>query len=126
MDRVSAQVTIVLVGMEDVDRRELDELTLDLRERLLELDVSAVDLARLDGVPAGAKSVDPAVAGMLVVTLTPLLLRAVVQVSQAWLQHRPVRNVKLVIGDRSVELTAASKADQEKIVNAFIARLDDE
>jgi hypothetical protein len=42
---------LVLTGRQDVDREELDELTLQLRERLLELDVDDVEPNRSGDIP---------------------------------------------------------------------------
>jgi hypothetical protein len=116
-------VTVNLDCLPEVDRVELDELTVDLRRRLLELDVGSVEPAGSAEVPAGAKAVEVAAAGALLITLTPLVVRSVVQLLQTWLQHRPVRSIKLVAGDRKLEISAVSSADQARIVDAFIATL---
>lgn len=53
----------------EVDAKELEEVTRQLRNELLELDVEAVDLALAGEVPERAKAGDPIAWGTLLVTL---------------------------------------------------------
>ncbi|MFF5303305.1 hypothetical protein ACFY5F_28425 [Streptomyces sp. NPDC013161] len=48
-------MTVALEGATDSDPVELDELTVQLRAELLELDVDRVDPVRVEGIPAGSK-----------------------------------------------------------------------
>ncbi|MFF3933664.1 hypothetical protein ACWCQB_33645 [Streptomyces hirsutus] len=112
---------LVLTGVPDSDREELDELTRHLRERLLELDVDRVEPVRADHVPAGAKPADAIAVGALVVTLAPLALRSVLGLVQTWIENRPVRTVSITLGDDSLELEAVSAADQQRLIEAFLA-----
>ncbi|MER6148110.1 hypothetical protein ACWGPD_33810 [Streptomyces hirsutus] len=112
---------LVLTGVPDSDREELDELTRHLRERLLELDVDRVEPVRADHVPAGAKPADAIAVGALAVTLAPLALRSVLGLVQTWIENRPVRTVSITLGDDSLELEAVSAADQQRLIEVFLA-----
>ncbi|MFF9485312.1 MULTISPECIES: hypothetical protein [unclassified Streptomyces] len=115
------RMRLVLTGGRDGDQEELDELTLQLRERLLELDVEDVETVRSGDVPDGAKPADAIAVGALAVTLAPLALRSVLDLVRTWIENRPVRTVSVTLGDDSLELEAASSADQRRIVDAFLA-----
>ncbi|MFF6809380.1 hypothetical protein ACFZAG_05740 [Streptomyces sp. NPDC012403] len=112
---------LVLAGGQDSDQEELDQLTAQLRERLLELDVDDVEPVRSGDVPDGAKPVDAIAVGALAVTLAPIALRSVLDLVRTWIENRPVRTVSISLGDDSLELEAVSSADQQRIVDAFLA-----
>jgi hypothetical protein len=115
-------MTVVLEGGSDTDAAELARLTGQLRGQLLELDVETVELARGEEIPEGAKPLDPVTIGALVVTVGPAALEAAVALVDRWLSHRPVRSAKLTIAGDTIELTEATAADQQRLVDAFIAR----
>ncbi|MFI8091296.1 hypothetical protein ACIF9R_23745 [Streptomyces sp. NPDC086080] len=112
---------LVLTGGQDSDQEELDWLTRQLRERLLELDVESVELDRSGIVPDGAKPVDAIAVGALAVTAAPFLLRSVLDLVRTWIETRPVRTVALTLGEDSLELEAVSSADQQRLIEAFLA-----
>lgn len=112
---------LVLTGSQDSDRDELDELTLQLRERLLELDVDDVEPVRSAAVPAGAKPADALAVGALAVTVAPIALRAVLDLVRTWIETRPVRTVSITLGEDSLDLEAVSSADQQRLIEAFLA-----
>ncbi|MEF9907198.1 hypothetical protein [Streptomyces sp. P9-A2] len=121
MSRGSERMQLVLTGGPDSDQEELDELTRHLRERLLELDVDRVEPVRSGHVPPGAKPVDAIAVGALAVTLAPIALRSVLGLVQTWIENRPVRTVSIALGDDSLELEAVSAADQQRLIEAFLA-----
>ncbi|WP_344013373.1 hypothetical protein [Streptomyces thermospinosisporus] len=112
---------LVLTGRQDSDQEELDELTRRLRDRLLELDVDDVQLRRAGDLPEGAKPVDAIAVGALAVTMAPIALRSVVSLVQTWIENRPLRTVSIALGDNSLELEAVSSADQQRLIEAFLA-----
>jgi len=115
-------MNLVLEGSADSDQEELDTLTLQLRERLLELDIDRAELNRSDGAPDGSKPGDVIALGALAVTMAPFALRSVVRLLETWIGHRPVRTVSITIGEDSLELQAVSSGDQRKLIDAFITR----
>ncbi|MFI9175740.1 hypothetical protein [Streptomyces lincolnensis] len=112
---------VTLEGAPDGDVVELDELTVQLRADLLELDVERVESVRATEAPAGAKPGDAIALGVLAVTLSPIVLRGVFRLLETWLTNRPVRKVRVVFGEDSIELEQASAEDQRRLVDAFIA-----
>jgi hypothetical protein len=118
----SQKLTLAIDGGPDTDAREVSELTAQLRQRLLELDVDTVELVRSDEIPEGAKPGDAINLGALLVTLAPTILPAVVGLLKDWLAHRPVRTAKVTIDGDSIELTRASSEDQARLVEAFAER----
>ncbi|GAA3159747.1 hypothetical protein GCM10010451_04410 [Streptomyces virens] len=121
VSRGTQRMRLVLTGQRDGDQEELDELTLRLRERLLELDVDDVEPVRSEDVPDGAKPVDAIAVGALAVTLAPIALRSVLDLVRTWIENRPVRTVALTLGEDSLELEAVSAADQQRLIDAFLA-----
>ncbi|GAA1424964.1 hypothetical protein GCM10009601_30840 [Streptomyces thermospinosisporus] len=121
VSRGREHMQLVLTGRQDSDQEELDELTRRLRDRLLELDVDDVQLRRAGDLPEGAKPVDAIAVGALAVTMAPIALRSVVSLVQTWIENRPLRTVSIALGDNSLELEAVSSADQQRLIEAFLA-----
>ncbi len=115
---------LALTGGRDRDQEELDALTLQLRERLLELDVDRVELHRSGGVPAGAEPAGAVAVGGLVVTATPFVLRSAVDLVRTWIESRPVRTVSITLGEDSLQLEAVSSAGRQRLIEAFLTAHD--
>ncbi|WP_255954871.1 hypothetical protein [Streptomyces odontomachi] len=118
----SADSMIVrLEGAPDGDHEELDELAVQLRRELLELDVDRVERVRQQSNSVGSKSGDAIALGVLTVTLSPIALRGVFRLLEVFVKNRPVRKVRVDFGDDSIELEHVSPLDQRRLVDAFIA-----
>jgi hypothetical protein len=108
------------------DPQRLETLTGFLRDELLQLDVETVAVLPTGTPPAGARAIDATAVGGLLVSLghTAGGLRSVVQVLQQWLArgHRAARTVRLEIDGDVLQLSNASAADQERLVELFIGR----
>lgn len=114
-------VRLTVAGGADVDDEELDALTAQLRQALLELEVDDVRAGRAaGGAPEGAKPGEAVAVGVLAVTLAPVVLRSVVRLVEAWLQNRPVRSVRLELAGRSLELGDATDAEKQVLIEAFL------
>lgn len=118
-------LTVTIEPADDSDEVEVADLTAALRRRLLELDVERVEPVRLTEVPADAKPVDAVALGALLVSLAPPVLTAVVGMVETWLANRPVRSVKVVLDGDVLELAGSSRADQRRLVDAFLRRHGD-
>jgi hypothetical protein len=117
------RATLTLQPAADTNQEELDELTVHLRERLLdEIDLDSVEFVASENAPASAKPGEVLTIGTLTITLSPIMLRYVVQLIQTWISHRPVRSVRLTLGQDSIEVTDPRNADQRRLVEAFIER----
>lgn len=117
-----ARLTLVIERGPDVDVEELDLLTRQLRDQLLQLDVE--DVRPLTGgvAPPGSKAGDPAAIGSLVVTLAPAAIQGVIGLLQGWLHGRPAAGVKVTLGRDTLELTNATAAQVDQLTRAFLAR----
>jgi hypothetical protein len=119
---------LVLTGRQDGDREELDELTLQLRERLLELDVDDVRRVSDGPAPEGTRAFDAVTADALLVAFTHSLQAstAIVTLVRTWLDRAPRdRTVELTIGDRTLRLGNASSDQQDRLVEEFLAAVRD-
>jgi hypothetical protein len=102
------------------DAGELAELTRLLRGELLDLDVSAVERLPDEAVPPGAKGV-AAIAGWLAVQLGPEALRAVLAKVADWVT-RNNREVEVSYGGDKLKVVRATREQQEKIIDGWLAR----
>lgn len=116
----------VRLDEDGADDERLDTLAGYLREELVQLDVEDVTALRTGEPPAGARAIDLVAAGGLLVSLgqSAERLRAVVAAIRGWLGRAggAQRTVRLEIGGDSLELSGASDADQQRLIDLFISR----
>ena len=110
------------VGLEpDADAAELAQATSQLREELLELDVDRVDRPT-EPAPPGTRGLEVAALGTLLVGAGRGAIGPVMAALQSWVARRSSRSVKITIEGDSLELTNASREDQRRLVESFLAR----
>jgi hypothetical protein len=116
-------VRVEIASQGDVDDARLEELTASLRRELGELDVEAVERVEGEVGPEGAKVGDVLVIGALVVKVarSAASVAGVVRALQDW-AARGGRTVKLDVGGDTIEVTGASRAQQERLIEAWIER----
>ncbi|MEV5239071.1 hypothetical protein AB0K89_08155 [Streptomyces cinnamoneus] len=120
----NSQMGLVVSGGSDVDQEEVEQLTTQLRRRLLELDVDDVRTARSDGeTPEGAKPGELMAVGALAISLAPTVLRPVLRLVETWMQNRPVRTVKIEVDGHVLELGHVSPQQQQRLVEAFLEEI---
>ena len=102
------------------DAGDLAELAGWLRGELLDLDVQGVDRLPGEAVPSGAKGVAD-VAGWLLVQLGPEALRAVLAKVADWVTRND-RVVEVSYGGDTLKLGRATREQQEKIIDGWLAR----
>ena len=112
---------------EDADAERLAVLTGYLRAELVQLDVVEEASALPAGEPPpGARVFGVATVGALLITLGQSVegLRSVVSVIRDWLRRGEGtgRAVRLELGGDALELSQASAADQERLIELFIRR----
>ncbi len=109
------------------DVEELDRLIAALRVELLALDVDAVSHVSAGPAPAGSKGLELAEAGALLVQVRDSLplINAVVSTVRAWLlrSRSSGRSLKVTVGGRTLELSAATADQQQRIVDEFVRSL---
>ncbi|MEI8410977.1 MULTISPECIES: hypothetical protein [unclassified Kribbella] len=122
---MGAEVRVGVVE-EGSDDARLEELALVLRQELLALDVRAVEPYREGEVPEGSRGPGlAAIAGVLSVSLAPGLqaLGAVVSVVRDWLRRSGTgRTVKMTLDGDTIELSGASDAVQQQLVDAWVRK----
>jgi hypothetical protein len=108
----------------DTDSEELAELARRLRMELLDLDVEAVEPMTAGEAPEGAKGVELLALGGLVVrfVLRQEVLTSIVNGVRSWLQRQSARSVKVTLDGDSLEITGASSAEQDRLVELWVAR----
>ena len=111
---------------EGADADRLDVLTGFLRHELLQLDVKDVTKLPAAEPPPGARGLDAAAVGGLLVGLGSAAegLSAVISAIKAWLARggSAHRRVRLEIGGDALELSDATAADQDRLIGLFLSR----
>jgi hypothetical protein len=111
---------------EGADANRLAVLTGYLRADLLQLDVEDVSALPAGEPPPGARGVGSATVGALLVAVgqSAEALRSVVSAIRDWLRRGEGtgRTVRLQIGGDELELSQATTADQERLIELFIRR----
>jgi hypothetical protein len=122
MSSNAALVTIVLSGLPDMDADELDNLTVELRKALLELDIDAVAPITTNESPIGAKPAEALTVGALAVTTSPVLIASVVRLIETWIKSRPLHKLTLTVDGDHLEINQPSRGEQRLVVESFIAK----
>jgi hypothetical protein len=119
---VSAEQVLELrVHANDADDAALDQLARQLRGRLLDLDVDAVEALPSGEEADDSKALDLVVVGGLLVRFGPGVAAAVVNAVRAWVGRDGKRSVTMKIGEHEITLQAATAEQQEKLVEAWLA-----
>ena len=113
-------LTVCVCMAPDDDAEERAEVTQRLRAELLDLDVQAVDPVTEADVREGAKGL-PAVAGWLAVHLGREGLRTVLVSIAGW-ASRNDRAVEVTLAGDVLKLGRATRHQQEKIIDAWLAK----
>jgi hypothetical protein len=101
---------------------EIEARALQLRNELLDLDVNDVRQPSVGQAPEGAKGVEVVLLGTLVVTAGREAVKAVVHAVGEWLGRNRVRKVKLEMEGETLELSTASREEQLRLIEMFLAR----
>ncbi len=108
------------------DAERIDQLTDYLRRELGRLDVDDVRRLTSGEAPPGSRGFDVAAVGGLLVTLghSAQGLTTVLTAIRGWLARSPgpVRTVRVELGGDVLELSQASAAEQERLVELFVGR----
>jgi hypothetical protein len=123
----------VVVNIESLDNlnepEELERLSHNLRDELIELDViEKVDvITKGEQAPKGSKSGgEVAMLGSLLVTLGGSLASNVIpslaNTLQSWVTRQDRHTISLEIGGDKLQLTGVSDKQQEKLIDAWISR----
>jgi len=118
------ELAVEVEAAADTDAEELARLTNRLREELLGLDVEAVYSVTDGEAPHSSKGIDLLAAGGLVVrfVLRQEILQSIVDGVRSWLGRQRARSIKLTLDGDSLELTRASKVEQDRLVELWVMR----
>jgi hypothetical protein len=108
------------------DAERLAALTGYLRAELLQLDVEDVTALPAGAPPPGTRAFSVDTVGALLIALGQSAegLRSVVSAIRDWLRRGDgsKRTVRLELGGDALELSQASAADQERLIELFVRR----
>jgi hypothetical protein len=114
------------ISEDGADAERLATLSGYLRLELLQLDVENVVALPVGDAPPDTRGAGAVSVGALLVALgqTAQGLRSVVSVVMDWLRRGggTARSVRLELDGDALELSRASRADQERLVELFISR----
>ena len=116
----------LLLEEDGADAERVDLLTGHLRRELAQLDVERVRPLPAGAAPPGTRALDAAVIGGLLVTLgqSGAGLAAVITAIRGWLARTPgpARTVRVELGGDVIELSEASAAEQDRLIELFVSR----
>jgi hypothetical protein len=108
------------------DAERLAVLTGYLRAELLQLDVEDVTALQVGEPPPGSRAFGMATVGALLIALGQSAegLRSVVSAIRDWLRRGDGtrRTVRLELNGDALELSQASSADQQRLIELFVSR----
>jgi hypothetical protein len=116
----------VSLSEDGADDERLDTLASYLRDELLRLDVEDVTALRIGEPPPGSRGLEIAAGGALLVSISQSAERlgAVVTAIKRWLSRSDgtPRTVRVEIDGDTLELSGASQADQQRLIDLFVSR----
>ncbi|UQU68165.1 hypothetical protein COUCH_18605 [Couchioplanes caeruleus] len=123
METTTVARVIVAAG----DPHATDQATQKLLKELHELrEVIAVEQATVAGTTEGARSAEAIAVGTMLLTLaaTPEVIGGVLTYLSGWLRRPGNRgSIRFRVGDREIELSDATPAERQKIIEAFVREL---
>jgi len=115
----------IQLSEEGADAERLDTLTTYLRQELLDLGVGDVRPVSQGESPSGTRAFDVIQVGALIVSwVSSDGLRAVVTSVRGWLSrsHAATHSVRLEVDGDVLDLSAASTAEQDRLIDLFVSR----
>ncbi|WP_371783616.1 caspase family protein [Streptosporangium subroseum] len=112
----------VKVSDEGTDPQELEELTVRLREELLELDVTVTPV-EAGQAPPGSRAGISTTLGAFQITLPGTdVLAAIVNAATAWLTRNQGRSIKLEFDGIALELVGLPSKEQRRLTEVWLHR----
>lgn len=115
---MSSITATILVKRPDADAEQLQELTQNLREAVLDAPIDDARPASAGPPPLGGKSGELIAVGALVVTLAPIAVEGLVTVLTSWLS-RQSSEVEIEVGGRRFR-GRVTRAQHDQLVAAFL------
>lgn len=87
----------ITLSLEDGDKSELNDLTLQLRSEIEQLRIDSIENVSAGDAPTGTKATDWLMIGNLVVTLAPTIVPPLFDLLKSWVERKPSVPVKIRI-----------------------------
>jgi hypothetical protein len=113
----------ITIHEERADDERLDALTTALRRELMVLDVEDVEWVRQGEIPPGARAVELAAVGALLVIFkeSAELVKGIVTAVRSWMMAAPPgRSVEITVGDATLKVASATVEQQDKLIIEFL------
>lgn len=117
----AAILHLKVVGEPDVDPQESADLARSLRQFMLDREIPRVEFMRSVDPPTGAKG-DPVTVTTLVVTLSSIALKGVVDLLRTWLTCHDRAIVTIETGGEKLTINGSPSREQQETVGAFLDR----
>jgi hypothetical protein len=118
--------TLKLMIIEELDdvTDDIETLTINLRQDLLELDIESVDIERDNEKPKESKTGEPFTWMTLLLTLIASggVLTTLINAIQSWLTRNERRSIILEINGDKLEIQGVRSKDQRRLTDAWINR----
>jgi len=118
---LSTEITLIINNDEP---NELEDITNNLRDELLALDIDSVEQTLSTSSPDGTKATGAFDLGALLLKLNPAgkVLATVVSTIQNWLGRQEQSTISLEIGGDKLTLTGLSIENQNQLVATWIQK----
>ena len=118
------QLKLTINTSSEADEEELDRLTRQLRQEILDLDVEDVSLVETGEAPEGSKSGAPVALGALLVTAmtSGSVFPHLLDLLKSWLTRHGLRSVTLEIDGDKLEVKGISAQEQKRLIDAWMSR----
>jgi len=124
VSKLTTRIKLEIISKPDVDFEELERLTVQLREELLDLDLESVELVKAGETPEKAKVGEPVTWGALLLTLASSggVLTMLLKVLQSWLARTHQPSVHIEIDGDQLEIKGISSEDQKRLIEDWLQR----
>jgi hypothetical protein len=116
----SGRHVVLELDIQGADPREADELSLTLLRDIEQLDIQRAERL-LQSPQPGTKGDIASIGDLLIVLGNSAVLASLVGLARDWVNRGAGRKIKVIDGDRSIELTGGSQANENKLVQQFIS-----
>jgi len=117
-----SEIIVTIQPDAGADAEDLERLSTRLREDLRELDVESIETPDTGPAPAGAKGNALAI-GSLAVTLAPIVIPAVINLLQSWLNRH--EHAGLTLENKNGEklsITGNPTREQQEVIASWLSR----
>lgn len=122
-DSALLDLVVIVESEPEVDSDQVGRLARQFRTELRNLEIESISPITLENVPPGAKGVDPASLGALLITLSATggVFPILIETARDWLaRHTTARRISVTIDGDTLVLEKASKQEQSVLIDAYM------